>query len=766
MGIKQRFFSKVTESAKVEGMEDVFARVAIFLASGAQQPIIVIDGANFLMGFAKGKPWYMSWPGFPRLKEMRELLRTVLSAIIDACGDVQLHFVFDGLGDVEASRAKEDEHNRRQIALLLEFAEAATAFQSTGYCLNGGGIVSSTVLKQILLQVLPQLPGKHKAVRAHALGCDSDVATVLYARSCNACCLMSTDSDFLITFDGLVIPVNSISFRLDGTIQCKGIQMTDRLEAFQLCEVGHLKVLAFIAGTDFTRSILEVENGNWEPLVTRTRSAVSSASRWQDAVQSLAADENAAELFLRHYDLDAFSPSQTRELDDFLSPFSWDYKGSLACGVTTIFPLHSGLDPVLLSLGSALPKWLGKKAGDPRNSDRLLACYSQGLLTGKIIDLLRFGKVYIGTSPADYGVCESSLRRGLGFHFIREIKAKALARIRTFFAGQATIVDSWDDDEATAEISTIPFEYIKDHVLNKCLEFAQLIVPREQESRNALKPQYEMFKELAKKEREYFIESLHQCGGVTEMNVLKEIPLEEWLWSGAIVAQSSEDEAICKNRARSFFYLATGKDLQLGLPVEQVAIVEKCIGSPSKCILKDFGCLFVILLHHLIGQEVSVKHMKQLCTEIADGFKLGLPQEDMTDSRELSTSALRLGDLCWWLFEHIQNVYCLVGGEGLLFPQVLPLDGGPVVLTDGHVHKAKEGYKITIKSFNEQNEVNEDVKTAAKNLLTTAGARCLKDFQYGFKVNSVAPDLVFRFHSRLLFHGRRPYKLSVKAFDK
>lgn len=60
------------------------------------------------------------------------------------------------------------------------------------------------------------------------------------------------------------------------------------------------------------------------------------------------------------------------------------------------------------------------------------------------------------------------------------------------------------------------------------------------------------------------------------------------------------------------------------------------------------------------------------------------------------------------------DLYCLCGGSGFLFSSILRLDGGPVVVGKGYVHKAKDGYKVSIQG--KQSDIPLSVVEEAKDL--------------------------------------------------
>ena len=162
------------------------------------QPFIVVDGMNFLMSTV----WRVESPGLPRLEELHGLLSCTLTALLEACPEAELHFIFDGLKDEAGYEAKTDEGLRRKVDKLGETAEAVATCNEIGFCPRGGGASSTMPLLALLAEVVRSLPGNHYMFRAQSSVTDADVAVALYATQHRASMLLSDDSDFLISFEG------------------------------------------------------------------------------------------------------------------------------------------------------------------------------------------------------------------------------------------------------------------------------------------------------------------------------------------------------------------------------------------------------------------------------------------------------------------------------------------------------------------------------------------------------------------------------------
>merc|ERR1712072_164810 len=112
----------------------------------------------------------------------------------------------------------------------------------------------------------------------------------------------------------------------------------------------------------------------------------------------------------------------------------------------------------------------------------------------------------------------------------------------------------------------------------------------------------------------------------------------------------------------------------------------------------------------------------------------------------------------------LQDLFCLCGGEMQIFADALLMKGGPVVLGRGIMHKAKDGYKISVKGY--QDEPPTEVVAYAQKLFEGLGATITKALRYGaFKVQGISAQDVFSCHTRIFHYHCVPYTLLVKPFD-
>jgi len=766
MGVKQNFLSYILDRTETQDLRCVWDA----LPAGCSK-VIVIDGTNFLLTFMDHHQLRLNSPGVPRLQEFRDALSNFLCAVQAACPGIEFHFLFDGVSSEETLESKEEEANKRFKDRLRQSAEEALkVFEGRG-C--RGGPRSVHVLKWLLASLLQRLPGQHWIGRAHAEARDLDMACVLHAKLHKAGVLLSDDSDFLVMFSGVVIPFRTFVFQESG-LSCKAPSLSNRLRALCLTCLSELQVAAFLAGTDFSPPIVEA---SWPEITERARRLVASNPVWQDVVQEASVDPAHADAFLANFDTGAYVCVDEGEPSGAAALEAWRCGDSVAYGITATFP-RSDMDPILSNLVSS-----GSQDTDGRMCiirTRCLAAYSGGALSSSMLNLVRNISFSESVGLADF----AKLIPGSCGRPVARAKLQMVGRLAHFLAGP--IPDSWDDEEDhVPAFLDIEVEVIREDVLLWCIPHAEWLLQKESRIKDAGRDSNfdvrcpaedirsfdhnDLSVVQAKKElqeaRECFTNEMDGFGTLTEKGQVQLQSIPDWVWDGARADWKAGEESSCSSALlRSVFYLVTGSDVNTKLaPHLQMELAKVLEGNAT---VQEQGLLLVLSVVHAIEEGLMLEHVQTLCSS------LGVRRLDLnmlrlsgcSDSATQYASALMLGEMCWWMMAMIQDVFCLCGGQRLIFANALPMRGGPVVLGNGIVHKAKDGYKISVKGI--EGEPPSEVASHAQMLFEALGAVVTRQLRYGaFKVQGISAHDVFSCHGRIFFYKGVPYTTVVKPFD-
>ncbi|CAJ1389286.1 unnamed protein product [Effrenium voratum] len=768
MGVKCGFNGHVSREYEPKPLAEIWAEAR---QKGLSE-VIVVDGTNFLMDLATGPSWQLGWPGLPRLQEMEELLRAILLKIVEACPGAELHFVLDGMPQPCAD-AKEQEQLRRTCDKLLKQQEAVLTYGKVGYCPRGGGMLCMMEMKRVLLEVVKRIGGGHRILRAHSLQIDADAVTALYAKKQAASFLISNDGDFLVSFEGCVVPSKSFSFTEERQLRAKGLWVPGRLAALGLPHFESLKALACLAGTDFStatseeKSIVQLVEEvkliapssrdasetlqwlNWKgqlgllferwnaedciiqdrdgqtlkrpisPLQTQFPLSISiKVFDWKAVAQHKLADAEV-ELFLRQYDLPAYG-----QFDGFDN--AWTWKSSLACGLTCVFP-PGDLDPVVRTFLAERVQY------------DLLQSYCSGTLSTLPLNLLHSLRnpqpLFISSEPAD---CLGQHEQKVSVMFAR--------RVAGLLAGaKSDLPDSWEEEEASGQQFTFAVETISPQAILKCAPFAQKVATMEEQVAEFRKNQQEHKAAATLQEaqdcRQEALLVLEKLGPNLKDRKYEEAEAPSWLFDAS--------------PGHRFWFLATGS---AEVPEE----AEHVHGPMSNAAKRR---LFLQVLATMVRDiAVARDHWQHLCKML--NVQVQSECIKLEGKEKLIKSSLILGSLCWKALKIIQDAFCLSGGQGFFFNERLPLDGGPVVLTEGHVHKARNGYRFIVRALGDSQEVPDSwVKAAQLKALTELNAQLQFSKNNMFIINHLGAEDAFKFHRRIVIVEGVPVRMTVKALD-
>lgn len=259
-----------------------------------------------------------------------------------------------------------------------------------------------------------------------------------------------------------------------------------------------------------------------------------------------------------------------------------------------------------------------------------------------------------------------------------------------------------------------------------------------------------------------------QMDGFGALIEQKKVPLQSipgWVWDGARDDCPAGEERTSRcARMRSVFYLATGSDMTTKLTSQCQEGLAKALAEDAT--MQEQGLLLVLAIIHSVGEVLAQDHVQTLCNTLGvrDLDLSMLRSSDGSDAGLQYASAVILGDMCWWMMGKLQDMFCICGGDRLIFANALPMRGGPVVLGSGIMHKAKNGYKISVKAS--QDEPSPEVVSHAQTLFEALGADVTRQLRYGaFKVQGIAAHDVFSYHGRIFIYKGVPYTLLVKPFD-
>lgn len=352
MGVKQEFGRRIVEGVPPRALKDIWAE--------RQGDVILFDASNFLMVVAR----LVAWPGLPRLKEFKDLLKRILHDMLAACPGAQFHFIFDGLRDELAYNNKANEGARRKLENLAETAEAVEHLARSGRWRKWVTTPKETLKDQLIEVVKTCLDGDHMILHAQSRCVDADVVLALHALKSNAGLLVSDDSDFLVSFQGPVLLVRSLLTVGDSKVVV--VSWQQRLDALQTDPNG-LRVMACQAGTDLTPSVEgELPEGPWQEAVKRML------------------PKQEADLFIRQYDLEAYVDN---------ADGSWSYCGELACGVTSCYP-PGPLDPLARDFCHEKSEHVA----------HMVRAFCHGRLTGQVLHLMLHQRVYSSGGSVDFAL--------------------------------------------------------------------------------------------------------------------------------------------------------------------------------------------------------------------------------------------------------------------------------------------------------------------------------------------------------------------------
>lgn len=236
--------------------------------------------------------------------------------------------------------------------------------------------------------------------------------------------------------------------------------------------------------------------------------------------------------------------------------------------------------------------------------------------------------------------------------------------------------------------------------------------------------------------------------------------LPAWVWEGAVPEARGEGRERRVARGRSMFFLVAGSELPGGCE----DLLSRCLGKTAD--EAEQNVLFLLVLSYAAGKWLAPEQVKQLAKSLhvsSQGLALLGPLAGKVETgAQRADAAVVLGELCWWLHSFIQDAFCLCGGDGLLFPRGLGLDGGPVVpVDDGHVHKGKDGYRMVVWAGRDEEVPVEVLEGVAARLREQGVAVCrVRDW---LRLTAVSALEAFSFHSRLHFQAGVPYLLAVSA---
>jgi len=512
----------------------------------------------------------------------------------------------------------------------------------------------------------------------------------------------------------------------------------DRLRTLGLDTFEELLLAAFLGGSDFNSPIIK---GAWQEIAKTARLIIRGAP-WQAAALEAAQDKTEAQAFIDNFDIAVYNPSHE---DDGTE--SWTCQGNAAYGLTRIHPPNGALDVVLRAFAQELPDQPDTFGSSPVKVARLLQAYSQGHLSARSLNLLRFRTWSESPCLADH----------VSGRLVATWKRCALERLAAFLARPQS--ESWDDDEDGHDASylAVAVERLHDEVFGMCTQAAHEVAELERVARQTSSPVAGETAELKMRE---LLQRVSAVEAISTSERVGEMELPQWVWEGAVLPVPQESEDQRKARAESFFFLATGTEL----PARHLSLVKKCVSTGTLATQAEQSSLFLLAVVSIGGEQLVPEHVRQLQKSLGidkQDFGVSLPAFVGQSQEQHAGAAIVLGELCWWLLSHLQDVYCLCGGQGLVFPAGVPLGGGPTVITqDGLVHKSKDGYRIRVSGPPDEEVPEEALRGAAKILCEVGTVRQIKDW---FKLTDVGPVDAFALHGRVVVLRGLPYTLSVKA---
>jgi len=723
MGIKQRFPSYAYEASEARDLGSIWAE----LQASGYSTVVVVDASNFLMSVQRHHLWRTDTASLPRANELRKLLQVLLHTIQRHCPEVQFHFILDGVSKDDELACKIAEKQRREASRMLENAVEAKRFSN-----HGCGPGASFDATPLLINVVTNLDGEHWIGRAHSHTRDLDIAVVLHARRHNSGLLFSDDSDFLILFPGRVVRIQSLEF-LPGCLTMKSLSLQERLVRFELESWDQLRMLAFLAGSDFHHSVAKLP---WTEMASRARELAQTGS-WQDAVRAAGPEVSAHEIeaFIENFDLYAVDLVSSPDAPPS-QPEVWACGGEECIGITSLLPAGP-LDPILELF--AVTDTEGLPTRLELDKSQLLVAYARGQLSAATLNFLRHKR----TSALPYH-CDL-LDGSSGSVFA--LRHHAYARLTGFLCGP--LPDEWDDEpDEVVQFRTAMIAVPDEQARSLCMRSADEVLELESQLpslTNSLHRQ--QLRDHLHSLRTQLVESMLEAGGTSKEVVLEAADIPEWVHAGPQRHELKEDESVHRARLRSTFFLATGADLELWPDKE---LQKACRNS------KD---LLMKALVTLGKKHVLLEHLRELSKV------LGVDDVHCHGCSQTSAarSAMFLGELCRWVPKYLEDMQWLCGGQPLNL-KLLPFAGGPLVLTAGRAHKAQSGYSIHLRGP-EGVEVGDRARDAAKDYFVHLKGIIGKTFgSGGFKVSNIGPEIWIH-HDALMEHDGVMYKLKVKAFD-
>lgn len=538
---------------------------------------------------------------------------------------------------------------------------------------------------------------------------------------------------------------------------CKSVSLRDRLVALSLTSFCELRVAAFLAGSDFNPPVVEAP---WPEIAQAALALVASNPIWQEVVRDASAEPEHAEAFLANFDFGVFVSVDLRQLGENSAtlPEAWLCGDSVAYGLTAIFPCGD-IDPVLSSLVPRSDQDASNRIGTIRA--RCLAAYSRGALSNDVFNLVRHRSLRESIGLVDFAM----LIPGSRGRPVAKAKLQMVSRLAQFLAGP--IPDSWDDEEDhEPAFLEIDVEVLREEVLRWLIPHATWALQQEKNMKDAGSDDAVMhIKKGVEEARQAVATEMDGFGALTEQKKVQMQSIPSWVWDGARDDCPSGEETIPRcARMRSVFYLATGFDMTTKLTAQCQEGLTKALEEDAT--MQEQGLLLVLAIIHSVGDVLAQDHVQTLCNTLGvRGLDLSmLRSSDGSDAGLQYGSAVILGDMCWWMMGKLQDMFCLCGGERLIFANALPLRGGPVVLGSGIIHKAKDGYKISVKAC--EDDPSPEVVSHAQTLFGALGAEVTRQLRYGaFKVQGISAHDVFSYHGRIFIYKGVPYTMLVKPFD-
>ena len=748
MGVKGGFASIFSEKKEARALRDVWHELRE--KDSTLMPFIVVDGMNFLMCLA-GR---VEGSELPRLQELNDLLRCTLTAILKACPDASLHFVFDGLRDEEGYETKASETSRRRVKALAETAEAVATLQQLGFSRRGGAVRATLPLMALLKEVVGSLPGTgtHRIFRAQSRVTDPDVAVALYATQHRAVLLLSDDSDFIVSFEGCILLGRSFEFcpEPDG-LKAKTLSVSDRCHILGVGSMDELRIYACRAGTDLTPS---VESGPDEP------GCLGEQPLWREVVADLR-EYADADLFFRQYDLSSYTEDVAN---------TWRYGGELACGLTSMVP-PGDLDPLAEELCNEVNGRPADGADGLLATARLFRAFCHGHLSSQTLNLLRRQRAFTSCEPADFVMYTGT--SGRDSRPVHDLSKAWIARVAALFLGKPG-GDSWEDEDQDRDLrfQQVVLEGVSTAALQQAWKLGREIASAEKEAHECRRQHMEDMEQkyahaskeeqLKERRQKLGLELLDQLGGkhlggmtdVEKMKLTEEqepltaAKLPQWFWD-----DHDDSDTL---RARQFFYMVTGHELPEDyLELVRQVITHKDVGEA----VMNHHLLFILALITIcrdVSDVVSGSHLEEMLAHLprqqVEGLRKLLPRSKPPQI----SSRLVLGGLSWRLLSWLQEAFCLTGGDGPLFRRHLQLDGGPVLLEG----KAKS-YRVRVRGLGRNQTVCEEDVATVERMLVEVGGQATKDGAVTLRVTHMSEKDVLKFQRRLVVIRASPLVLEV-----